>query len=322
MDSLSDILKALPTNPRRQEAEANIERTMKDPLVTQFKAKYPFVDEETMRLNRNKVYQYVMEQRHCTQCPGLHKCPNDMVGHYTYLEVEPLQEKPYIHERKIACKKFIADQNQQQISKRIHTFYVDPKMFNQKYTLENILTKDIERASAVNEITTYMEKTMEEGLQTNGLYVVGSFGTGKTFLMCYMLHNLAKVGLSGAIVYMPDFAEDLKSMFNDPQKLKETIDLLKETDLLVFDDIGAENLNPWFRDHVIGAILNTRMNRKPTFFTSNYELNSLEKHFSFTSKDGDEVFKGQRIMDRITPFVDVVIVKGSNKRGKNEGINP
>ena len=26
----------------------------------------------------------------------------------------------------------------------------------------------------------------------------------------------------------------------------------KTTDLLVFDDIGAENLNSWARDHVMG----------------------------------------------------------------------
>jgi primosomal protein DnaI len=130
-----------------------------------------------------------------------------------------------------------------------------------------------------------------------------------------MLYRLAKVGMTGAIVYMPDFAEDLKGMFQDGQKLKETIELLKETDLLVFDDIGAENLNPWLRDHVIGAILNYRMNRKPTFFTSNYDLNGLEKHFSFTSREGEEEHKGLRIMDRIRPFVEVVAVKGYNKRG-------
>jgi len=114
---------------------------------------------------------------------------------------------------------------------------------------------------------------------------------------------------------MPEFAEELKGMFSEPQRLKETIDLLKEADLLVFDDIGAENLNPWLRDHVLGTILNYRMNRKPTFFTSNYELDALEQHFSFTSKDGEEEFKGKRLMDRIRPFVDVVVVNGTNKRG-------
>ena len=189
-------------------------------------------------------------------------------------------------------------------------------MISRSYSFGDILETDLDRAKAVMQINDYVSLTMEEGLQTRGLYLSGSFGTGKTFLMGYMLHQLAKVGMTGAIVYMPDFAEDLKGMFQEPYKLKETIDLLKETDLLVFDDIGAENLNPWLRDHVIGAIVNHRMNRKPTFFTSNYALSDLEKHFSFTNKDGDEEYKGQRIMDRIRPFVDVVVVTGTNKRGK------
>lgn len=106
-------------------------------------------------------------------------------------------------------------------------------------------------------------------------------------------------------------------MIKEPERLNETIELLKTTDLLVFDDIGAENLNPWARDHVMGSILNYRMNRKPTFYTSNYELDALEKHFSFTNKDGDEQYKGKRLMDRIRPFVDTIVVKGTNKRGMN-----
>lgn len=314
MDSLSNLLKSLPQGTRHQ-AEINIAQVMKDPLVDQFRAKYTYLDERTFYLNRNKIYQYVMEHRNCNQCPGLAQCPNDLIGHYTRLEPDADEQSLSIHERKVACKKLIATQQQQQINNRIHTFHIDANVFNQNYSFEDILNKDIQRASAVNEITTYIEKTIDEGLQTKGLYLVGPFGTGKTFLMCYMLHKLAKVGISGAIVYMPDFAEDLKSMFQEPYKIKETMDLLKDIDLLIFDDIGAENLNPWLRDHVIGAILNTRMNRKPTFFTSNYELESLEKHFSFTAKDGDEGFKGQRIMDRIQPYVKVVVVNGSNKRG-------
>jgi primosomal protein DnaI len=130
-----------------------------------------------------------------------------------------------------------------------------------------------------------------------------------------MLHELAKSGLSGVIVYVPEFVEDVKSMLDEPARLRETIELMKQTDLLVFDDIGAENLSPWVRDHVMGTILNYRMNRKPTFYTSNHDLDALERHFSFTNKDGEEAHKGQRLMDRIRPFVDRLWIGGGNKRG-------
>jgi primosomal protein DnaI len=315
VDSLSDLLKSMPNAEWKKNAEEKVKRVLQDPLVQKFRQKYPEVDDYTLKINMNKLYQHVMEYRNCSNCPGLEVCPNDMQGHYTVLQAETMNGRSFVHEEKVSCKKFLAKQMQDAISSRIRTFHVDPRVFSQGYSYADILEKDLDRAAAVDQINEYVEKTMEEGLQMRGLYLVGPFGTGKTFLMCYMLYQLAKVGMTGAIVYTPDFAEDLKGMFTEPHKLKETIDLLKDTDLLVFDDIGAENLNPWLRDHVIGAILNYRMNRKPTFFTSNYELSGLEKHFSFTNKDGDEEFKGQRIMDRIRPFVDTVVVKGINKRG-------
>ncbi|MEW9700727.1 primosomal protein DnaI [Paenibacillus sp. SI8] len=316
MESLSHLLKSMPDSEWRRNAEAKIRVVMQDPLIAKFRQKYPFVDDYTVKINMNKLYQHVTEYKNCSNCPGLELCPNDMPGHYTMLMAESVNGTSFIHEEKVACKKFIGKQMQDAISSRIRTFHVDPGLINRNYSFGDIIRTDLDRAKAVTQINDYVEMTIEEGLQARGLYLSGSFGTGKTFLMGYMLHQLAKVGMTGAIVYMPDFAEDLKGMFAEPYKLKETIDLLKETDLLVFDDIGAENLNPWLRDHVIGAILNHRMNRKPTFFTSNYDLSGLEKHFSFTNKDGDEEYKGQRIMDRIRPFVDVVPVNGTNKRGR------
>ena len=72
-------------------------------------------------------------------------------------------------------------------------------------------------------------------------------------------------------------------------------------------------MNPWVRDHILGAILNYRMNRKPTFYTSNYSLSMLEKHLAFTNKEGEDVHKGQRLMDRIAPFVQVLQIKGAEQ---------
>ncbi len=321
MESLSRILSSMPDMSFMKKAEQTIKELLDDPLVTKLREKHPELDEHTIKIHMNRLYQYVTEYKNCMNCPGLERCPNDFQGHYTRLKVEQIGGQTYIHDQKVSCKKWIAQNNQDSIRSRIRSFYVDEKALEDGYSSEQILFMDMERAQSVSTLQDYIDKTKEEGLQKEGLYLVGKFGTGKTFLMCYLLYQLAKEGLTGVIVYMPDFVEDLKAMIQEPQRLKETVELMKETDLLVFDDIGAENLNPWARDHVMGAILNYRMNRKPTFFTSNYELDELERHFSFTNRDGDEEFKGQRIMDRIRPFVEVIKVGGFNKRGgRNKSI--
>lgn len=316
MESISEVLGEWRELSFVRRVEEKTKRILNDPLIQKLLAQHPEIDERTLKVHMNRLYQYVTEYGNCKNCPGLDLCPNDYQGHYTRLSVETINGQTYIHDQKVSCKKFVAKRTQDAVRSRIRSFYVDDRALTHGYSTAEIVDIDPDRVLAVDRILDYISKTEEEGLQKKGLYLVGPFGTGKTFLMCYLLYQLAKIGLSGAIVYMPDFAEDLKSMFQEPARLKETVELLKETDLLVFDDIGAENLNPWLRDHVMGTILNYRMNRKPTFFTSNYELDALERHFSFTSKDGEEEYKGQRIMDRIRPFVEVIVVNGFNKRGR------
>ncbi|NBD26187.1 primosomal protein DnaI [Paenibacillus glycinis] len=317
MESLGDLLKAMPGGRNmKQQADKLMADLLEDPLVGMLRNKYPELDDATIKLNLNRIYQCTKEYRNCTNCTGLDQCPNDFEGHYTELSCETVGGVVQLNDRKVACKKLIARQSENRIRSRIRSFYIDDRALSQGYSADEIVSKDIERMKAVGQVIGYINRTKEEGLQSEGLYLTGSFGTGKTFLMCYMLHELAKAGFTGAIVYMPEFVEDMKSLMFEQGKLKETVDLLKDTDLLIFDDIGAENLNPWVRDHVLGSILNYRMNRKPTFYTSNYGLDDIEQHFSFTNKDGDDLHKGQRLMDRVRPYVQLVHVTGQNKRGR------
>lgn len=314
MESLSDVLKQLPRQSWQGSVDKTVRQVLAHPAVQAFINKYGPFDPSLLKLEINRLYQYKTEYDHCSHCPGLEQCPNDFQGHYTKLSVEEINGVKSIVDSKVSCKKLRAKSLQDGVKQRIRSFYVDESALSAGYSSKEILQKDWERAESVEKLITYIYKTKQEGLNSKGLYLVGNFGTGKTFLMCYMLYELAKAGYNGVIVYTPDFVEDLKSMFNEPGKLKETVEILKKADLLVFDDIGAENLSPWVRDHVLGSILNYRMNRKPTFFTSNYSLEEMEKHLSFTDREGDNDAKGQRLMERIRYYVEVIFVKGKNHR--------
>jgi primosomal protein DnaI len=315
MEPLSQVLKQIAGPAAATEAEEKIRAVLRHELVAGFRARHPFLEDGDLRVNVNKLKQYIDEQAHCAQCPGLADCPNEFAGHYTWLEAGTAMGRGWIYDKKVPCRKWLAFQQESAIRRRVRSFYLPEGAVDAGYNIEEMLRADKDRAVAVKRIYDYVQLTIREGLQPKGLYLVGNFGTGKTYLMGYLLHELARHGYSGAIVYMPDFMEDLKNMLNEPQKLQETIELFKRIDLLVFDDIGAELLSPWARDHVLAAILNFRMNRNPTFYTSNHSLESLEQHFSFTNRDGEDEHKGRRLMERIAPFVDVVEVCGENKRG-------
>jgi len=291
-------------------------KVLNDAVVAEWISLHPELEHATLKDNVTRLYQYAKEAKACARCPGLEQCPNDMEGHFTKLVVTGTGKEASIADYKVPCQLHLTKTAQDSVRSRIKSFYVDEKALNREYSVDEIIHRDRQRASAVEGIVRYVLETKENGLQPIGLYLMGDFGTGKTFLASYMLYELAKSGLTGVIVYMPDFVEELKTMFGDSERLKETVDLLKETDLLVFDDIGAEHLNAWTRDHVLGTILNYRMNRKPTFYTSNHDLDGLQRHLSFTTREGEDEYRGQRIMDRIRPFVQVIGVGGRNQRGK------
>ena len=85
-------------------------------------------------------------------------------------------------------------------------------------------------------------------------------------------------------------------------------------DILCIDDIGAEKVSEWSRDEVLGTILQTRMNHNlTTFFTSNLNLEELEKHFLITEKS-DEKIKARRIMGRIKQLSVEMELVSENRR--------
>src|SRR5690606_23707875 len=153
-------------------------------------------------------------------------CPNDLTGHYTKLVVSGGGSGTAggITDYKVPCALYQTKSAEDAVRSRIQSFYVDEKALNREYSPDEILSRDRHRASAVEAILRYILNTRENGLQPNGLYLMGDFGTGKTFLASYMLYELAKSGLTGVIVYTPDFVEDLKTMFGEPQRLKETVE--------------------------------------------------------------------------------------------------
>jgi primosomal protein DnaI len=314
MESLGVLLSRMSSPQLKARSERLVQELLNDPKVRQLAEEHPELSQTQLMLHLGKLHQYVKDSRSCAACPGLERCPNDFQGHYTKLTVETVMASPELYERKVPCAKQLAFDHETEVRKRIRSYYMDERALNEGYNAVEIVSKDMSRAPAVGQVMQYIGEAKEKGLPNKGLYLKGHFGTGKTFLMSYMLHELAQSGYTGVIVYMPEFVEEVKFVMQDNQRLKDMVETMKQADLLVFDDIGAENLNPWVRDHILGSILNYRMNRRPTFYTSNYDLPELERHLSFTSKDGEEAHKGQRLMDRIAPFVELVTVNGGNQR--------
>lgn len=188
--------------------------------------------------------------------------------------------------------------------------YEIPKEIRQA-KMKEVYTDDENRFEAIKSINRFLK----EYPNGKGIYLYGSFGSGKTYLISAMLREFAMKKVRSAIVFWPDYLRDLKNSFNgDKDEFKNKYNAIMKAPLLLIDDIGAENTTAWGRDEIFCPIMQYRMQEKlPTFFTSNLDLKALEQHFSIT-KDGVDAIKARRIIERIRQMAEPVEMVSKNLR--------
>lgn len=269
---------------------------------------------EKIDLEENKLYKYTSrikdcanEEQNCQNCKGLCFCKNEMKGYKLI---------PNVLDNKINFEYEACSYMKKNIKET--SFLNNIKLYNEPSELKNARIKDIyvddkSRVEVIKYINDYIKNYNKDRLKA--LYLTGSFGSGKTYLISALFNELAKQNVSSVIVYFPEFLRTLKSSFNDIENsYNERFNHVKNAKLLLIDDIGAENLTTWGRDEILGTILQYRMQENlPTFFTSNLNMKELEEHLSITTSSSDKV-KARRIIERIKYLTDEMTLIGINRR--------
>ncbi|MEG2708616.1 MAG: primosomal protein DnaI, partial [Vagococcus sp.] len=118
-----------------------------------------------------------------------------------------------------------------------------------------------------------------------GLYLQGTFGVGKTYLLGAIANTLAEKGFQTTLVHFPTFAVEMKQSIQK-DTVGEKLDAVKKAPILMLDDIGADSMSSWVRDDILGVILQYRMQEMlPTFFSSNFNMLQLEnEHLRVTQR--------------------------------------
>lgn len=265
----------------------------------------------TLKIKENVAYKYtsklertVCELNNCSNCKSLHTCQNKVEGTVYY----PTIKDEKLEFNYVACKYKKKDIKQKE--------EIKSKFFEMPYDIKMAKMSNIEINSTRAKIIKWINKFYDDfksDKQTKGLYLSGSFGSGKTYILSALLNELSKLNYSCIIVYYPELLRSIKESFNSDD-YNERINEIKKCDLLLLDDIGAETTTPWNRDEILGTILQYRMdNKKATFFTSNLNIKELENHFITSNKD-EEVIKARRIIERVKYLTDELELIGENKR--------
>ncbi|HFI0235492.1 TPA: primosomal protein DnaI [Streptococcus suis] len=190
------------------------------------------------------------------------------------------------------------------------------QLINMPASLKNVTIADLDRQdeNRVGIMLAISDFVKRVGQDNKGIYLYGTFGIGKSYLMAYLANLLSKTHLlSTTMLHYPTFVVDIKNAIKDGS-VKERIDEVKTAQVLVLDDIGAEQHSSWIRDDVLQVILQYRMQENlPTFFTSNFSFEDLERHFS-AGKSGDETWQAKRVMERIRFLAQEMHLQGVNRR--------
>ena len=143
-------------------------------------------------------------------------------------------------------------------------------------TFANFQTDTAGRAKAHRTAKEYADNFTAHMANGDGLYIEGTFGTGKTHLAAAIAIQLMEQGHNVIFKTADDLLRDIKATFDETgQEEKKVLDRLKTCELLVIDDIGKEQATDWSTAQLY-AIINDRYEcQRPLIITTNFNENDL-----------------------------------------------
>ncbi|MBR4262640.1 MAG: primosomal protein DnaI [Bacilli bacterium] len=258
--------------------------------------------EDVLMKYTSRLEECSFECSNCSKCSGLLECKNNVRGYVLTPEITKGKKLLFGY---VACKYTKLEEYKDNI-----TLFDIPKEIRDA-SLSSIYTNDVNRVEILKKIKSYYTNYFTE-TRDKGIYLYGSFGSGKTYIISALMNELAKKDVKSIIVHVPEMLRDLKESLDTDYRDK--FSLLKTVPILVLDDIGAEYLTNWTRDEVLEPLLHHRMNENlPTFFTSNLTMEELEKHFVLQNTSIDKI-NARRIIERIKKLADPVALISKNIR--------
>lgn len=152
-----------------------------------------------------------------------------------------------------------------------------------------------------------------------GFILYGSVGIGKTYLVSCIANKLLEQYVPVIITSSIALLARYKKLYLDKQAENIITNNLQAADLLIIDDLGAENDTNWVKEKIYEVVDNRYRNSKPTIITTNLTLEQLQQ--KLTGEDGIT-----RTYDRLLEMCYPIKLEGKSRRlnaykNKEETIN-
>ena len=280
--------------------EKSIDNLMKDQDIIEVLSRL-HLKREDIEENWIEFLDYQEDLKKCKLCKGIKDCTKVSIGMKQNME---LGESGQILISLSPCR-FGSQilENQRILSHILLKNVSEELLLTTSSKIKDVATQDPQPTKI---IMNYIQNP-----QSTGLYIYGRPGSGKSSLAGFIIRNLAKKEKRCGFIHFPTFLMDLKNSFGEEGN-NETIELLKNLDYLVIDDIGGKNVTNWSRDEILSSTLAYRnQNNKVTFFTSQYSISQLKSLYML--KQGDKL-RVERLLDRMKAVSQEIVLKGSDLR--------
>lgn len=236
-----------------------------------------------------RANQYIESKRMCSKCTGGEGCRTKGIMTRMHDDGEL-----YV----LKCGLYGAWRNQKDLEKvtlraNIPTSYAET-------TLENYEKRTVEGEKAhAYMITLGNDKT------TQGAYIFGASGLGKTHLAIGLLKKMMERGNTGLFVVVPELMESLRRCLREGGDDFEILQALYNVDCLVLDDLGAEKATEWVAERLYLVINQRYLSNRMTVITSNCTLQEVKERLGQ---------QGVRITSRVLEMCKIIPLVGEDYR--------
>ncbi|MGC6767464.1 primosomal protein DnaI [Enterococcus sp. LJL128] len=300
---MSKIIRQRQLNERFNEL---VHSVMEDPDVKQFISDHrDQLTDEDIQKSYSKLYEFVQEKKKFQL-----NDPNMIAPGY---EPKLTLNFHYIDVTYIPTELLLAKQKEEEVRRRVSAMTMPKDIRNA--TFAKFDRSSSGRFEALSEATKFIDAYVNNPKEFHrGLYLQGTFGVGKSYLLGAIANDLAKDGFLTTIIHFPTFTVEMKQAIAK-DLVGEKLNAVKKAPILMIDDIGAESMTSWIRDDVLSVILQYRMQEQlVTFFSSNLDMKGLESHLTISQRGEQEPLKAKRLMERIRYLAKEITLSGQDRR--------
>lgn len=236
-----------------------------------------------------RANQYIESKRMCSKCTGGEGCRTKGIMTCMHEDGEL-----YV----LKCGLYGSWRNQKDMEKVMLRASI-PTAYEET-TLENYEKRTIES----EKVHAYMIALANEE-NTQGAYIFGASGLGKTHLAIGLLKKRMERGRTGLFVVVPELMESLRRCLRESGDDFEILQALYNVDCLVLDDLGAEKATEWVAERLYLVVNQRYLSNRMTVITSNCKPEEMKERL------GEQ---GKRITSRVLEMCKIIQLKGEDYR--------